>query len=294
MKNYNAIAWIVTCALAFMVAATAAEAPPSTFKFKLANVPGAAQTRPGGVDNSGVIVGHYVDQSGVGHGYMLQGKNLTTLDDPSGRETTCIGINPNGAITVVGDYLKANTEPEGFLYKNGQFTDIPGPTGATSSSANGINDKGEIVGYYLDTRGLAHGFLLKGKTYTTLDVPGASQTFAAAINNHGRIVLFWDSLEGKGLESSLYDGKTYKTINVPGRAGSIAQGINTAGDVLYQWLDSRAVFHGALLHNGKFYKFDYPKSAETYSKGINDHGLITGAYQANSNGPYQGFKATYK
>jgi uncharacterized membrane protein len=56
--------------------------------------------------------------------------------------------------------------------RDAKFTDIPGPRGAKSSVAYGINDSGLIVGVYSDSTGKDHGFLLRGKTYTTLDPPG--------------------------------------------------------------------------------------------------------------------------
>ena len=75
--------------LLFTVAvATAAEAPILTFKFTKKNVPGTLQTYANGINNTGVRVGIYQDTSRVWHGYILQGKNLTTLDDPNGQPGT--------------------------------------------------------------------------------------------------------------------------------------------------------------------------------------------------------------
>jgi uncharacterized membrane protein len=293
MKYCNSPACLLGLGLALMATAKAADAPPLSFKFTTINVPGAQQTLSFGINNSGVIVGQYIDQGGVAHGYVLNGKKLTTLDDPNGEDTFCYELNLNGAIAVVASYTDFNTnEDVAFLYKNGKFTDIPGPTGAIASVAYGINDRGDIVGDYLDSSRVAHGFLLKHKTYTTLDVPGAVMTFATGINNKGYIVLAWAG--SKGFESSVYNGKTYRTIDVPGAAGSIAGAINTAGDVAYDWFDFNNVYHGALRHRGKYYKFDHPKSAQTLATGINDRHVIVGWYQNRNNGPTQGFKATYK
>jgi uncharacterized membrane protein len=291
MKCYKLLTCILGFALALRATATAADAPPLTFKFTTVNVPGARQTFPSGVNNAGVIVGQYVDKNGASHGYIMDGKKLITLDDPNGSATACIGVNLNGAMMVVGAYNSASGNVIGFLYKGGKFTDIPGPTDAVASVATGINDSGSIVGWYADQL-FVHGFLLKGNNYTTLDVPGATGTLAEGINNGDEIVVNWSS---KGLlQSSLYRGKTYKTINVPGATQSGAAGINTAGDVVYQWLDSNGLGHGALHHGRKYYKFGYPKSAQSYAQGINDRHVIVGGYQTKSNkSPNQGFKASY-
>ncbi|MGA8492590.1 MAG: hypothetical protein WB711_19355 [Terriglobales bacterium] len=47
---------------------------------------------------------------------------------------------------VAGVYNNSSGNSVGFLYKNGKYTDIPGPTGAAASVASGINDNGAIVG----------------------------------------------------------------------------------------------------------------------------------------------------
>jgi uncharacterized membrane protein len=294
MKNRKSILFVLGFVLLSAIAATPADAPNLTFKFSKVNVPGAFGIVPLGVNNKGVIVGSYYDKKFATHGFMLNGKKLTTLDDPKGTNTGCDKLNSNDAI--VGFYTNSSGYLEGFLYKDGKFTDIPGPAGALSSFATGINDAEDIVGTYVDSVQQAqHGFLLRGTAYTTLDVPNALLTVANRINDKATIVLEWvDS--NFNFESSLTrnNGKTYKTIDVPGATGSEAIDLDNVGDVVYQWLDSSNNSHGALLHSGKYYKFDFPNSVETSVGGINDHRLIVGEYKATTGGPWRGFKATYK
>jgi len=105
MKNYKSITFMLALVLLFIVAAaTAADAPKLTFKFTKNNVPGATQTAPEGINNAGVTVGQYWDSNNIAHGYILNGKKLTTLDDPNGNNTYASGLPYNGAITVVGYY----------------------------------------------------------------------------------------------------------------------------------------------------------------------------------------------
>jgi hypothetical protein len=47
------------------VAATAADAPKRTFKFKPVEIPGAPDTVVNGVNNEGALVGQYKDSSGA-------------------------------------------------------------------------------------------------------------------------------------------------------------------------------------------------------------------------------------
>jgi probable HAF family extracellular repeat protein len=61
-----------------------------------------------------------------------------------------------------------------------RYTTLNNPLAANGGAALralGINDSGQIVGWYQDTsiRATAHGFLYSGGTYTTLDPPSATR-----------------------------------------------------------------------------------------------------------------------
>ena len=119
MKNCKSVICLLVFALAFMVvAAPAADAPPLTFKFTKASVPGATSTSAGGINNAGMSVGGYTDSGGVAHGYILKGKKFTKLDDPKAKAgttgasniqyngTAVVGVYTNKAgVTVVPDFI---------------------------------------------------------------------------------------------------------------------------------------------------------------------------------------------
>jgi probable HAF family extracellular repeat protein len=57
------------------------------------------------------------------------------------------------------------------------------------TAAFGINDMGQIVGQFTDSKERLHGFLLSGGTYFTIDDPlGVDVSFASGINGSGQIV----------------------------------------------------------------------------------------------------------
>lgn len=62
------------------------------------------------------------------------------------------------------------------------------PTGARSSTAFGINPRGDIVGTYIDQNFAQHGFLLRKGVFTVIDFPGAQGTIARGVNPRGEIV----------------------------------------------------------------------------------------------------------
>jgi probable HAF family extracellular repeat protein len=93
--------------------------------------------------------------------------------------------------------------------------------------AQGINDQGQIVGYYYDSGGNQHGFLYSGGTYTTLDDPLATgTTLPYSINDPDQIVGFYSGIGTFPLHGFLYSGGTFTTLNDPlGTNGSFAFGI---------------------------------------------------------------------
>src|SRR5579864_7676167 len=66
------------------------------------------------------------------------------------------------------------------------FTTIDVPN-ADFTEAHGINDEGQIVGFYCKNPG-CHGFLDAGGHFTTSDVPGADGTETLGINDPGQTV----------------------------------------------------------------------------------------------------------
>src|ERR1017187_1550669 len=54
--------------------------------------------------------------------------------------------------------------------------------GAITTVATGINNAGQIVGYYVDPGLVTHGFGYSGGSYTTIDVPSSAATTASGIS----------------------------------------------------------------------------------------------------------------
>jgi probable HAF family extracellular repeat protein len=161
--------------------------------------PSASTTFPGGtqaegINDAGQIVGHFDNATGR-HGFFYNGGNFTTLDvsDPSARagSTTASGINASGQI--VGDYIDSGGTRHGFLYSGGTYTTLNDPfaINGDSSSTNGtfalgINNLGQIVGYYYGSGSTQHGFIYSGGRYITIDDPLAAKgTIATGIKQSG-------------------------------------------------------------------------------------------------------------
>jgi hypothetical protein len=103
-----------------------------------------------GIDESGRIVGGYVDVRGRLHGFLKDDAAFTVIDFTGAAATLVSKINAQGHI--VGAYSnEPNTPalslPHGFLLHDGVFTPIDVP-GATVTQPFGINNRGQIVGFY--------------------------------------------------------------------------------------------------------------------------------------------------
>jgi uncharacterized membrane protein len=134
-------------------------------------------TQPNAINNSGEIVGLYIDSSNVLHSYSQIGNQYTTIDPPNESKvrpfSIATGINPQGQI--VGGYRGSDGVQHGYLLSSGQYTTFDEPLAVHGTRTFGINASGQIVGRYLDANFANHGFLLQQGQYTTIDDPLAGR-----------------------------------------------------------------------------------------------------------------------
>jgi uncharacterized membrane protein len=221
---------------------------------------------------------------------------FTSIDFPGGTLTTARGINNHGEI--VGAY-RIEPPRHALLIKAGQFIPLAPTTilGTNFSEAFKINDRGDIVGRFLDDNNFSHGFLFSKGVLTTLDFPGASQTQALGINESGTVVGSWDLLDADGNLLAEH-GFTWKNgafteVNFPGSADTAVLGINARGDLVGSWNTGlTSQIHGFVCSKGQCFSFDvpFPESVFTQADDINALGHITGIY-INADGVPHGYLA---
>ena len=154
--------------------------------------PGASETLPFGINESGTVVGYWdlLDAGGnllAYHGFIWNNGAFTQVDFPGSVDTAVLGINAHGE--WVGTWDAGVTSPigHGLVCSNRQCFSFDVP-GATITQATDINALGHIAGVYIDTSGAEHAFLAVGANFTTFDFPGAVLTQAWGINSAGQIV----------------------------------------------------------------------------------------------------------
>ena len=114
-------------------------------------------------DSKRLVVGYYIDGSGILHGYYRDTNGALHFPiDPSGSVGTVLfGLNDRN--WVVGRYADSSGATHGlFFVPPNQFSTFDYP-GSTFTSLNGVNDQGFICGRYVDASGIAHGFLARAR-----------------------------------------------------------------------------------------------------------------------------------
>jgi uncharacterized membrane protein len=163
--------------------------------FTTIDYPGAAATLAWGINDSGLIVGDYIDTKNVEHGFLDNAGVFTAIDYSGASGTAALGINSAG--DIVGIWLDAAQNSHGFLLSGGVFTSLDYPLATiTGTVASGINDVGQIAGTFFDGSGASHGFIYAGGTkWAQVDVPNAGQTALNQIkNDHNVVGAYVDSL----------------------------------------------------------------------------------------------------
>jgi len=186
-----------------------------------------------GVNNRGVTIGYYGDGT-TNHAvtYTVSTGTWTALPDiPNYSQNYGFCINDLGF--AVGNAFQCSSsvawiwDPKAGSYS---FFAVPGAADSTTSPSC-INDKNEIAGYYADSSGVYHGLLKEHGTYTTVDFPGAADTFPDGINNRGTIQGEIIDTAGAADGFVASPGGVFTEVNYPGAAATAIVGINDRGDL---------------------------------------------------------------
>ena len=115
-------------------------------------------TTTAAINNAGLLVGFETDAAGLTHGFVDLEGNFALADAPGATATSFLGVNNNGlavGFDLVGDQM------HGILYDTSTrtFTTLDDPNGGGTTTINGVNDRGQVVDFYMDTAGNTDGFL---------------------------------------------------------------------------------------------------------------------------------------
>jgi len=214
------------------------EVNQATGVFTALHVPGKTAVATG-INNNGDIVGFATGSAGKNFSWLVKGGHLTTFGFPGvtgGSHTQALGINDKDQI--VGSYVDAAKNMHGFV-----LTDPTGPVShwqtiddnaanamPGTTVVNGINDAGDLVGFYTDTAGNVDGMLAEvNKAYLQLQsMPSGTATFGT--DSSGNLTLTVNAFgltPGSSHDVQLMDGVgdvlaqfSTLTANSAGQAGA--------------------------------------------------------------------------
>jgi hypothetical protein len=127
-----------------------------------------------GINNAGVICGFYTNGK-VTKGFIGTLGNFSSVSSGGIKTLTLLGLNNTGL--AVGTFTDNAGVSHGLTYdiNKGAFTIVDNPNesataafGVTGTTINGINDAGDLVGFYSDGTKV-HGFLAQPTKATTED-----------------------------------------------------------------------------------------------------------------------------
>ena len=172
------------------------------------------------------------------------------------------------------------------------FTTIDAPgAGSTSPEGTfgfGVNSKGDIAAYFIDSNHVVHGFIRNSSgTITTVDAPGAGTaqnlgTEVVGINASGETVGFIFDAQDTEHSYVRSSGGTFTSFDPPGAIGSVALCINDGGSVAGGFIDVGGAHGFVRAPGGTFTTID-PTGDATQVRlvspnQINANGVITGFY----------------
>jgi hypothetical protein len=208
-------------------------------------------------NSSGQVAGFYDAANGSAHSiiYNTASGTWTTIPDaPGGYPFNAAGgINDSGQLA--GNYSTDPTSESNlvaWLYniRSNTYTTFTMPQSDQAllgTVTYGMNNKGDIAGYYVDSSGNDHGFVWDPTTGgRTIDVAGATAgTFAFGINDSGTIAGQYDigaTSYGFVLDAS----GNLTTVMVPGATNTSIYGIDDRGDIVGAYEDAQGNFHAFL------------------------------------------------
>jgi hypothetical protein len=259
-----------------------------TYAFESIDVTGATSTQVFGINNQGQIVGVYGDAVRGQNGFLDTNGKLTTINCALENGTVLSAISNKDEI--VGTYAYFGGF-HGFIWEgNGSCFDIADASGPASTNVWGVNDGGEIVGFYTDSAGNFQAFFDVDNKLTTITCPNTADTRAYGIGNDGAILGDYVDSGGTSYHGLLYASDKCNTIDVPGAVWTSAKGINASGQIS-GWYTTAGSFHGFVRSGTQFQTVDFPSATNTLLFHMNDKGQVVGWY-TDAAGRVHGLVAT--
>ncbi len=164
------------------------------FKWENGNVTSLLSSTPyfytlSSINESNVVTGTIpVSPPGTYHAVTWQNGSLSEL---TSGQASSYGFTVNNSGTVAGMYIDLNGLTQAAIWQGGTMSLLPTPASSNKiSRANGINDRGDVVGIFADLNQTTtlRAVLWQNGTMIDLGTPAGKHAYAQSINNSGQIL----------------------------------------------------------------------------------------------------------
>jgi hypothetical protein len=212
--------------------------------------------------------------------------------------TLALGAAVTGLGAAVPAVASAAAAPRIPTYSFSTHGDKADPT---FNQLLGINDKGQIAGYFgIGTSATVHpnrGYVVNPPyqqgDFKNENFPGAAQTQVIGINNSGTTVGFYADAAGDNFGFVLKGGIWTAVIDPNTGAGTVNQllGCNNNGVAVGFYTDGNGNNHGYEFnfHTDTFSAVNVPGATSVTATGINAQGNVTGFYKGPRSGGTRSF-----
>jgi hypothetical protein len=133
-----------------------------TGRFSTVTEAGVTNLTAAALNNRNDVAGFYVNSAGTTDGFLkVRDRTFISLAVPGASSTMALGVNNSDE--VVGVYTVgsgSSAQMHGFTWTpGGRFHTVDDPHGIGTTTINGVNDHGQLVGFYVDSAGYTDGFL---------------------------------------------------------------------------------------------------------------------------------------
>jgi hypothetical protein len=214
-----------------------------------------AQTQVVGVNDRGVSVGFWVNKAGANFGfYSVNGRffnaNFVTGTPAKPPVDQLLGVNDHNV--AVGFFTNASGINRGYTYNinTRRFARvlIPGVAGlGPSLTAAGINNAGDIAGFYNKTSTVVDAFFkTHNGHFSTIAFPGASMTEAFGVNDSGEVVGQYNVGTGNAAVTHgfIWRAGQFVSLDIAGASATTINGVNDEGDLVGFYTDAKGNTNG--------------------------------------------------
>src|SRR3989441_1295497 len=169
--------------------------------------------------------------------------------------------------------------------------DYPG-TGIVTTAPQKINERGDIVGEFIDSSGVVRGFVRfsDGSFSAPIVDPNDTVGFTEGrgINNSRTVVGDYATSDGN-LHGFFLSGGTFTGYDVPGAVFTAVLAINNPADFVGTFIDASGIQQAFVSVGGTLTSFTVPAAVATLAYDINDSKRLVAGYYIDGSGILHGY-----